>query len=65
MGIGNGVTDGSVAIIGLFLYTGYVGNEVFLNKVSFTLFETVISMTVGEIMGYALFISQFFAVFLK
>jgi hypothetical protein len=32
LGIGNGVTDASVIFIGLFIFTGFVGNDWFLNK---------------------------------
>lgn len=31
LGVGNGVTDGSVALIFLFLFSGYYGNDVFKN----------------------------------
>jgi hypothetical protein len=30
LGIGNGVTDGSVLLIGLFLFTGYYGSQPWL-----------------------------------
>lgn len=35
LGVGNGVTDGSLAIIGLFMYAGYAGNDVFKNEITF------------------------------
>lgn len=34
LGVGNGVTDASVVIICLFLYTGYAGNAIFKESIS-------------------------------
>lgn len=33
LGVGNGVTDGSVGLIAIFLYCGIAGTEVFKNTV--------------------------------
>lgn len=58
LGIGNGVTDGSVAIIALFLYAGYAGNDVFNNKLTLALGgSNVFEMPIGQLMGYILFFS--------
>lgn len=33
LGIGNGVTDGSIVLIGMFIFCGVAGTEVFKNTV--------------------------------
>lgn len=37
LGVGNGVTDGSIILIGLFLFCGYYGNGVFKDNISIPL----------------------------
>lgn len=39
LGVGNGVTDGSVIIIALFIYSGYAGNEFWKDNISIPLGE--------------------------
>lgn len=37
LGIGNGVTDGSIALVALFMFCGYKGNDIFKESFSINL----------------------------
>jgi ethanolaminephosphotransferase len=66
LGVFNGVTDGSLLVICLFLFSGYYGNDVFKESISIPLGSNdSIFLTYAEVMAYILIISQIFAVFLK
>ena len=59
LGIGNGVTDASVALIGLFIFTGYFGNDVFKTLIplgygNFRPFGEHATMPFNYLLGYAI-----------
>lgn len=60
LGVGNGVTDGSAPIIALFIYCGIFGNDFFKSEVT-----SMGGLTVAQLMGYTLIITQFIAVLMK
>lgn len=58
LGVGNGVTDGSVLLIGLFLFSGYFGNSIFKDTISIPLGGAdALRLSYGEILAYSLLIS--------
>jgi len=65
LGIGNGVTDGSLAIIVLFCVAGFFGTEIFRNMVSIELAGLSFKLTVVEIMAFLMVVSQAIAVLMK
>jgi ethanolaminephosphotransferase len=58
----NGVTDGSAAVIAVFLATGIAGNDFWTNTASLPVLGT---LTVSQIVVVALMASQFVACILK
>lgn len=66
LGVGNGVTDGSVLLIFLFLFSGYYGNEVFKNYVDIpTGPSSSVRLQVCYILGIVLLVSQAISVLMK
>lgn len=65
LGVGNGVTDGSLGLIALFMYAGYAGNDVFKNEITLSAGEFILKLSIAEVMAYGLFFSQFFSVSMK
>ena len=61
MGPGNAVTDGSAAIIALFIYCGFRGNDLFKQEIPIGPY----SFRISHIMGYTLILTQMIAVILK
>ena len=47
LGPGNGVTDGSVLVIALFLVSGICGNDMYLHKIELTLGDSTQTVTAG------------------
>lgn len=66
LGVGNGVTDGSVVLIFLFLYTGYRGNDVFKEFINVpTGLNSTTSIQLNYLLGLGLVVSQTVSVALK
>ena len=62
LGVGNGVTDGSLPIIALFIYCGMYGNDSFKNEI---FLGDGMQVRISHLMGYVMIASQIVAVFLK
>ena len=60
----NAVTDGSLLIIGFYLYTGICGNSIF-TKIVEVPFSNSLMMPISNIAIYAIGISQVYTIFFK
>lgn len=65
LGVGNGVTDGSVLLIFLYLFAGYKGNAVFNEDITIPIGSSSISFRFNYAFGNVIFFSQIIAVTLK
>lgn len=65
LGPGNGITDGSVFLIGLFIYCGVFGTELFSRDIIFTISETTYTYRFSHIFAICILVSQTIAVLYK
>ena len=65
LGPGNGITDGSIVLIGLFVYCGVFGQGVFLKNIIFTYGGIEYSYRFSHIFAVCILISQTIAVLYK
>jgi len=65
LGVGNGVTDGSIILIGLFLFTGFFGPEPWLHIVSISYDNNIYQIQFSHLFAYCIFASQILAVMLN
>jgi hypothetical protein len=56
LGYINGVTDGSIVMVGLYTYLGLFGNSVFTQSYHIQITASDISMTGGQLVVYCLMI---------
>jgi len=62
LGVGNGVTDGSLPIIAIFLYCGVAGNQIFKEIITITFKESVLQVSLAHAFVYVILFSQIIAV---
>ncbi len=62
LGVGNGVTDGSLPIILIFLYCGAAGNQIFKEIITISFKESVLEISLAHAFVYAILFSQIIAV---
>jgi hypothetical protein len=60
--LGNGVTDGSVVFIALFMMCGIAGNDIFLYQIPINIGSEPFTMSAGYLLAYIIVITQVFAV---
>lgn len=65
LGIGNGVTDGSVLIIAIFLASGIFGNQIFDTKMAIGSGDMNLEFNIGQLVVIVIFLSQMGAIGLK
>ena len=65
LGVGNGVTDGSALLIGLFFYCGAAGQSMWSEYIKFTINNYDYAFQISHLFTYGMLISQVFAVVYK
>ena len=65
LGPGNGITDASIILIGLFVYCGVFGTDIFTRNIVFTLNGVEHSYRFGHVFAVAVLIQQTCAVLYK